>query len=362
MKYLFVITGIGFGHIMREEAVIKELLKKDKDAEIRIATYGIALNYFKKRFPLTEIIGQKFPDASYEVDATKVIFSNLFYPFQYFNNIKKIEKLIEAFKPDVVVCDAEPEGIAAAKKTNTKSVYIYNLDLKKIDFRQNFGLYTYIIKKAVNYSHENATQTIIPILTQETKKEGKINYINPIVRNNPNELPLEGKLMKELELKKQPILITIGGAKFGLKLVKTINNIAFYYDKEDFLIFGVNLKPKSDNILCLPFKSNFLEYLKAGKALISLSGHSILSEALVYKKPSLIFPIPNYLEQYQNSYLMNEYCINGDMEKLGLIYMRNKIDELLDNLENLQNKLKSHHVNKNGALEAAEIILQELPR
>src|SRR3990167_5632192 len=102
MKYLFVITGIGFGHLMREEAVIRELLRKDKDAEIKIATYGLTLNYFKKRFPLTEIIGQKFPDTKSEVDATKVIFSNLFYPFQYLNNIKKIEKLIENFRPDIV--------------------------------------------------------------------------------------------------------------------------------------------------------------------------------------------------------------------------------------------------------------------
>jgi len=48
MKYLFVITGIGFGHMMREEAIIREVSKKDKDAEIKIATYGLALNYFKK--------------------------------------------------------------------------------------------------------------------------------------------------------------------------------------------------------------------------------------------------------------------------------------------------------------------------
>ena len=50
MKYLFVITGIGLGHCTREEAVIKELLNKDKNAKIHIATFGTAYNYFKKRF------------------------------------------------------------------------------------------------------------------------------------------------------------------------------------------------------------------------------------------------------------------------------------------------------------------------
>ncbi|MEK6907160.1 MAG: glycosyltransferase family protein [Nanoarchaeota archaeon] len=358
MKYLFVITGIGFGHLMREEAVIREILKKDNDAEIKVATYGLALNYFKKRFSSTEIIGQKFPDTSYEVDATKVIFSNLFFPFQYFDNIKKITELIEKFKPDVVISDAEPEGIVAAKKTNTKSVYIYNLDLNNVKFEKNFGLYTYIIKKAVSYSHKNANQTIIPVLTQPPHKEETINYVNPIIRDLPNALPLETRLMKEFGFEKQPILITIGGARFGIGLVKNIINIANYYD-ENFIVFGVNIKAKSDNVTILPFQPNFLEYLKVSKGVITLAGHSILSEVLVYKKPSLIFPIPNYLEQYQNSQLMNGYCIKGDMEKLGLVYMRNKINEFLGKIERLKEKLKGYSINKNGAIESAEIILQE---
>jgi uncharacterized protein (TIGR00661 family) len=361
MKYLFVITGIGFGHVMREEAIIRELLRMDKDAQIKVATYGIALNYFKKRFPLTEIIGQKFPDTSYEVDATKVIFSNLFYPFQYFNNIKKIKKLIEQFKPDIIISDAEPEGIVASKKLNMKSVFIYNLDMHLLNFNKNFGLYTYVIKKAVNYSHKNSSQVIIPVLTQPTRKEEKINYVNPIIRDFPSALPLETRLMKEFGFSKQPILVTIGGARFGLLLVKNILNVAHYYD-ENFIIFGVNVKPKSDNVTCLPFQPNFLEYLKISKGLISLAGHTMLSETLVYKKPSLIFPIPNYLEQYQNAYLMKDYCIKGKMEELGLIYLRNKINEFLENIENLQNKLKNFVFYKNGATESAEIILQELSR
>lgn len=177
----------------------------------------------------------------------------------------------------------------------------------------------------------------------------------------PTGLPLETRLMSELGLKKKPILVTIGGAKFGLKLVKNIINAASYYD-EEFIVFGVNLKPKSDNVTVLPFKSNFLEYLKVGKALISLAGHTTLSEVLVYKKPSLIFPIPYYLEQHQNIHLMNDYCIKGNMEELGLIYTRNKLTELLNKIENLQGKLKNYNINKNGATEAAEIILQTISR
>jgi uncharacterized protein (TIGR00661 family) len=361
MKYLFVITGIGFGHVMREEAIIREILKKDKDAEIKIATYGLALNYFKKRFPLTEILGQKFPDTSYEIDNTKVIFSNLSYPFQYFNNISKIKNLIEKFKPDVLISDAEPEGIVAAKKTNTKSIFIYNLDLNNINFNKKFGLYTFIIKKAIQYSHKNSTRNIIPVLTQEIREDENINYVNPIIREMPNKIQLAPRLMSEFGFKKNPILVTIGGAKFGLRLVKNIINVARYYN-EDFIVFGVNIKAKSDNVTILPFQNNFLEYLKVAKGVITLSGHTILSEILAYKKPALVFPIPNYLEQYQNSYLMRDYIINGEMDKLGLIYMRNKMDEFLENIDTLNEKLKNYNIKKNGAAESADIILQTISK
>jgi UDP-N-acetylglucosamine:LPS N-acetylglucosamine transferase len=105
-----------------------------------------------------------------------------------------------------------------------------------------------------------------------------------------------------------------------------------------------------------------LEYLKVAKGVITLSGHTILSEILAYKKPALVFPIPNYLEQYQNSYLMRDYIINGEMDKLGLIYMRNKMDEFLENIDTLNEKLKNYNIKKNGAAESADIILQTISK
>ena len=40
MKYLFIITGIAYGHFTREESIINKLRKLDRKAEIVIACYG----------------------------------------------------------------------------------------------------------------------------------------------------------------------------------------------------------------------------------------------------------------------------------------------------------------------------------
>ena len=358
MKYLFIITGIGLGHSVREDAIIKELVKLDKDVEIRVATYGIALKYFAKRFPLTELIGEKFPDASSKLESLKVITSNLSLPYNYFKDIAKIKKLIKQFKPDVVISDAQPEAIVAAKSLNMKSVFVYNFDFNESLFNKNFGLNSFIHMKAMQYCYKNANKTIVPVLTQKTRIKEKIHYVNPIVRETPGRLPIEIALMQEFNFKRNPILVTIGGSKFGMKLIKNVVNSAQYFD-EDFIIFGVNLKIKKENVTFLPFQSNFLEYLKVAKAVITLAGHCTLSETLLYKKPSLVFPIANYVEQYQNAYLMQNYCLLGEMGSLSLIYTRNLLEKFLKNLENIEDKLKKLNIMKNGAEEAAKIILQE---
>ncbi|MEK6835616.1 MAG: glycosyltransferase family protein [Nanoarchaeota archaeon] len=358
MKYLFVITGIGLGHTIREDAIIKELLKLDKDAEIRIASYGNTLKYFAKKFPLTEIIGQKFPDVTSKIESFKVIASNLTYPYYYLQNIKKLKRLIKNFQPDVVIVDAQPEGIVAAKSMKVKSIFIYNLDLNELLFEKKFRLDMFIHKKAIEYCHKNADKVIIPILTQKTKVEDNINYINPIVRETPGRLPIEIALTQKFNFKKHPVLLTIGGSKFGLNLVRNIINASNYFD-EDFIVFGVDLKIKKANVTCLPFQKNFLEYLKVAKAIITLAGHSTLSEILHYKKPALVFPIPNYIEQYQNAHLMQNYSLIGDMEELSLVYTRNILEKFFKNLEKLEHRLKELNIHKNGAEEAAKIILQE---
>lgn len=361
MRYLFVITGVGLGHCTREDSIIREIFEKDENAKIHIATFGTAYEYFKKKFPITLLNGLEFTDTKTKIDAFKVLKSNMLYPISYFKNIKILKKLILKFKPDIVISDAQPEGIVAAKAMNIKSIFVYNLDLREINYHKNFGLYTWFLLKSIKFSHKNATKSITPVLTQKTSIENKEYYINPIIREHPARLPDEFTLMKELGFEKRPILVTIGGSGFGMRLVKDIVQIAKYYD-EQFVVFGVNVKSLSNNVICLPFKENFLEYLKISKAVISLAGHCTLSEILFYKKPALVFPISNYLEQYQNSQLVKNYVMIGDLENMTLISTRNLLNEFLKKLDSYERKVRELKFLVNGAFQAANIILQELSK
>jgi len=359
MKYLFVITGIGLGHATREDSIITEILNKDKNAKIHIATFGTAYNYFKKRFPLTLLEGQKFSDTTPNINTFKVFMSNLNYPKIYFKNIKIIKEVIKKFDPDVVIVDAQPEGTAAAKDMNKKIVFIYNLDLDEINYDKNFGVYTWFLIKSLKFNYKNADKIIIPVLTQTPRIEGKKYYVNPIVREHPARLADEVTLMRELGFEKRPILVTIGGSKFGMRLIKNIIQVARYYD-EQFVVFGLNLKPTAKNVVCLPIKNNFLEYLKISKAVITLAGHSTLSEILFYKKAALVFAISNYIEQYQNIQLIKDVAMIGDLENISLIDLRNTLNEFFKKIDNYERKIREKKFLINGAFQAANIIVQEL--
>jgi len=361
MKYLFVITGVGLGHATREDAIIKEIQNKDEKTDIHIATFGTAYNYFKKKFPLTLLKGRFFTGATTRVDSFRIIKSNLNYPFIYFKNIKILKNLIKRFNPDVVIVDAEPEGIAAAKAMNKKSIFIYNLDLEHINYNKNFGLYTWFLIKSVKFCYKNAHKIIIPVLTQTPKIEDKKYYVNPIIREHPARLADEYTLMKELGFEKRPILVTIGGSKFGIRLIKNITQIAKHYD-ETFVIFGADLKPLSNNVICLPFKNNFLEYLKISKAIISLAGHSTLSEILFYKKPALIFPIDNYIEQYQNAQLVKDRVMLGNFDNISIVELRNILNDFLKKLDHYERKIRENKFLVNGAFQAANIIQQAISK
>ena len=361
MKYLFIITGIGLGHCTREDSIIREILDKDKDAKIHIATFGAAHDYFKKKFPLTLIHGIEFTDTKTKVNTTKVLLQNLKYIVNYFKNIKLIKDLISRFNPDIVIVDAQPEGVIAAKKLNKKCIFIYNLDLNYINYKKSFGLYNWFVINSIKSCYKKADKVIIPVLTQVPRIEDNIYYVNPIIREHPGRLADEFTLMKELGFERRPIIVTIGGSKFGLRLVKNIIQIAKHYD-EQFVVFGVNLKPLSNNLICLPFKENFLEYLKISKAVISLAGHCTLSEILFYKRPALVYPIPNYLEQYQNSRLMKDYVMHGNLEDISLIETRNKLTEFLKKIDSYERKIREVKYIVNGAFQAANIIQQELTK
>ncbi|MAG52561.1 MAG: hypothetical protein CMH62_01210 [Nanoarchaeota archaeon] len=165
--------------------------------------------------------------------------------------------------------------------------------------------------------------------------------------------------MNVLKEYKNPIIVSLGGSYFGSEILDKLLQILPLFE-EDFIVFSYKTIGKSkDNIHFMPFKEDFLEYLKASKAVISFGGHNTISEAVVLKKPSLVFPVPNYIEQTLNAYEVEKN--NFGISKI-LKYPLNEreivsiLKEFFEKIPKIQENLNKSNIKGNGAEQVYKII------
>ena len=354
-KVLSVITGIGYGHSIREAAILNYLKKKKYD--VVVAGYNNSYEYFEKKFETLKLSGMEFPERKFKYSNVRVIFKNLFLPLKYTSNYFKLKKLNKIYNPDIIITDLEPIAFSMAKSKPHFLVFNYDPELyneyvkvHKKQFKFLASIYNSIYKKAIKKSYP----IIISSLTGK-KPTDKFHYTNPIIR----ELPKKSSVLKNY---KEPILISMGGSYFGSEILDKLLHILPNF-KEDFIIFGYKTIGKShDNIHFMSFKENFLEYLKGAKALICLGGHNTLSEAVVLKKPALTFPVPGYLEQVLNAYEIekNKFGIGKVLNHpLNENEIKESIEEFLSNLDKYQKSLDKANIKGNGAEQVYKIIKEK---
>ena len=344
MKYLFIITGIAYGHITREESIISKLRKFDKKAEITIAGYGTSYNYFSKEYKTLKLEPMFFPDDSNKVKFFSTLIKNYKIFLNWIINFKIIKKFINDNNQNMIVSDWEPFTIFLKEC----KYLIWNY---KPRYAKAKNIFVFLEKAAIESGYFMSKilgkKIILPSLKKEKNTKDFI-YTNLIVRNTPDEV-------NELSRYKDYIIIMIGGSNFGSDLAYKIENISKDIN-EKFIFFNHKCRSKKF-ISYKEFKYNYLEYLKSCKAVISLGGYSGISESILFRKPNLAFPIKNWTEQMAVVEEFKDYIEIGDIES-SEEDLKIKIKEFLSNLEKIKKKLNTLKLN-NGADEIAELIYKE---
>jgi len=347
MKILFIVTGVGYGDSKRSHAVINEFLKRDKNTKIKIACYDKSYDYFKNKFPVIKITGYKITGKKMKFKAGSFLLRNYFLPFSWVYYLGKLKKEVREFNPDVIISDFEPMGSVLSMLIKKPCIFIFGYNPELFEEIPNKNAVTYFESKYLERIYRTSKHVLIPSFSQ--KKSKRYTTINPILFEEEDKLPNQKDLMKKLNLEKQPIIVMLGGSQFGRALSKKIINVASHLQHEDFIIFGAKLKlRKRKNITYYKFKENYLEYLKVSKAVITLAGQLTLTEAIAFKKPLMIFPIKNHIEQLQNAYLLR----NNAYIKYDLIKMRKAICEFINNLD----KIKPLNIKTNGSKQVVDYI------
>jgi uncharacterized protein (TIGR00661 family) len=341
MKALFVVSGIGYGDATREHANIIEFRKKFPNAKIMVAGYDNSYDYFKDKYKTIKIRGYKLPGSAMRVNVFTFGLRNLFLPAFWFFSTLKVRLQAFRFIPDLVVSDFEPAGISLARVLRKKCVVVFGYDpLLFKEYCKNHKVNYKMRVEALYFEklYNQADVVVIPTFRKE-KKHLLYNYIEPIVRVKPDELASEKVLMRELKLEKKPFVVMLGGSDFGEKLARNLNKVAKSYPNEEFIIFGGDLDLNlNENVKYIRYTPDFLKYLKVSKGVVTLAGQKTLSEAVVFGKPILCFPIQDHVEQVLNAYALEGKVIVGhDSSYFGVHY---KFREFLDKLPEITKNVK----------------------
>jgi len=339
MKVMFFVTGIGYGDVIRQEAIIKEL-----NEDVLVATYHKGYEYFKGKHKTVKIHSYKVPDRSFKLKPFLFFLENLLSLPVFLFDLVRMYFIVKKFNPDVIVSDLEPLAIPISKMLGKRLITIFGVEdevLRSFKVKNIFlKMQKWYLEKMYSYG-----ELIVPSLIGKD--------VNPIVRGNVSEK----NLMEKLKLDKKPILIMLGGSRFGINVADEMLEVLDEID-EDFIIFGYKNNFEKGNVKCYKFKENFLEYLKVCKGVITLGGHSTLSEIVVYKKPSLIFPIQNHLEQKINGYVMNKNGLGmvKNLKKFDSEMLKKYILEFLEKDDDFEEKLRKLDVKGDGAVEVVKRI------
>lgn len=353
MKILFVVTGIGYGDATREHSHILALKKKFPNAKIMVAGYDRSYEYFQKKYPTIKIRGYKLPGSSMKIDVWKFGLRNIFLPAFWFIGTLKVRLQAFNFIPDIIVSDFEPVGISLARVLGKKCITVFGFDpLLYKEYAKTHAV-NYKMKIEAAYFervYSQADLVLIPSFRKYKERHLLYSYIDPVVRQRPEELPSEQILLKQLRLQKKPFVIMLGGSSFGTQLAKHMNTVAKRYPQESFLIFGGDLNiPLAKNVRYIRFTPDFLKYLKVAKGVITLAGQKTLSESLVYKKPILCFPIQDHIEQVLNAYaLESSIYVSHDSSLHGV---QRAFQEFFSDLAVYQRKVEHLQFKADGAEE-----------
>ena len=341
MKYLFIITGIAYGHLTREEAIINKIKKLDKKAEIVVAGYETSYEYFRGKYNILKLFPIIFSGSSGRFMIWRLLFKNCKLFTGWIGNVKIINNFIKDFKPNVVVSDWEPFSLFLKDCYMTWNYKPFPARTLSFIFQKFLLNVLFSVIKLVD------KRIIIPSI-MEMKDTRNFLYFPLIIRKFPDEV-------KEKKGYKNSIVVMIGGSDFGISLARKIRNVSKNFN-EKFVFFG--LKCKSENCIGFRgFRGDYLSFLKSSKAVISLAGYSGLSEALVYKKPNLIFPIKNWIEQDSVAREFEDYVKVGSIES-SEAEIKDILENFLLNLENYKKRLDSLEI-KDGAREVAEFLYRE---
>lgn len=351
MRILITTCGVGIGHASRDLA-LAELLET-MGYEIAFASYGAGLHYLEKNnYKPYNLPPMNFHQKNGVLDVEESVKQSKDIPFTFIKSMYRESRIIKKVKPDLIITDSHYSSPITAKFLNVPCFIITN-DLT-FGFSQNTHMssikyFEKSIRKFIIEISKSTNKILIPDIPDSIEipleLKDKTEFIGPLLHKNPEEIDSKENLRKKYGINSDDkvLLVTIGGSDFGKELISNICDIAedILVDKI-FIFTGLEIKPDSFKILhnnkkviIKQFTYNLIEWMKLSDLTISLAGHTTSMELISIKKPNIMIPITNHIEQERNLKRMMKYNITKTTIKHDKNEFLNLINDTLSKINEI---------------------------
>lgn len=365
MKVLFIPCGIGLGHATRTNAIINKIRKK---SDIVVSTYGEAYKFFKRQGIKTyKIKGIEYPRGEPKFTLSGFLLKNLDLPIVLARNYFVLSDIINKEKPDIVFIDSDPSSFIVANYLRQKDIFLSNFPAL---FFERKSMPEWILNKlyyqigvletTIDYMLKYAESLVFPSFIKYKNKPPKMEIVDLIVRKKPNQISPEKEIRNSLKIKEKFYLVSLSNyleEDVTLSILKTLK----LFKEKKFIVTSTSIKKyrKIGNLTLNPFLKKYFEYLKISEGIICSSGHSTMSEAIVYKKPIFSIPIKEHVEQITNAIMVEKYDLGSNYiikENFKEDVFKRKLSYYFKNQEIYESSLKKRNVKGDGAKETADVI------
>ena len=356
MKCKIYLSDEGFGHLVRQEAIIKQLDLIQK-IDITIQTkekIKFAREKFKEKAKYIEKHNgiQTTKTASGKLNVVKTI--NTFK--KYISELDDIiaEEIEEVKKNnyDFIISDSVPHAHYVAHKCNIPSFGVFHFDWAW--FCRNSIFVNDSIINRIEQLYESSTMLYTPPFCPKSiiKRYKNIKEVSFVI-NSFDKIDIEDTPRKKV------LIMDNGTSNLSQVIIANLDNISML-DKYIFYIDSKLVKQEADNIKKVDGLKKIHSLIPHVDLVIARAGFNTLTESLITKTPGL------FVSESMNAEIRHNINCITDKDLCGTISPDNFMNNFLDcfskfmkvDYERISKNLKKSNYNSNGAKEIAKDIIR----
>ena len=296
-RILYGVSPIGLGHATRSMVLSAELQRRG--AEVRFLSGGMAAEFLNNSgFSVDDVVEDPVPHVS-NGEMSRVA---LWYVRSWIANRRTVPRtlrLLDAYRPDLVVCDEEFSGMVAAGRRGVKRVFI--ADELSLGFAR-----TWVARKfeaRVERWYRGLQESVDLLLVPDRGVDGGNRmFVGPIVR--PITLSAAETKSKYGIPPGRMVLFATSGSGLGRELALLVRDSlrAAGLAGVSFVVAGNRgQRIEGDGVYDLGVVPDNQNLVAASDLVVSTAGKSTIDEAAAAGTPIIVIPIRHHAEQERNA-------------------------------------------------------------